>query len=645
MIAQLNDMAQIWWQWMGSMFWQVSLLIIIVTALDMGIRKWAWPQVRYALWALVFIKLIIPPTWEMPTSIISWTQPQVEEQISVRIGISDEIINGGEIISPKDEGNKAGVEVASWKTWLLSGWISGMFIFSLLLIRKMIQFRKWYRQRVKEDIPEWHNELMVTVAKKLKLNKIPAVVFSKDVKSPAVYGITKPYLILPEGYMEKLSKEQAEHVLIHELCHLKRGDLQVHWFCILIQIVYWFNPLLIWARRQMRYICEICCDLSVANILREKTGAYRDTLLKTARELFAENMEPSLGFLGIFEEPFRLVPRLKWLEKKSWENRKRRITTTICSTLFMVVCVMPMAGISQTSDYSYDEINSNQAQEEIEIKSQDTILYKMLIMEADIDKDIFGRTPEDQEVIGMAFHAFTDGINIDGESFEDLEELFGFMDDDPDVKVLSFPRIITAKGSTATMSAAPSADSSMPDIQLKILPINISENNYITQNIELEVVEVVDEEDPARNLIKNINTMLITKDGDIVLVTGITIKDTSSSESIGKNLYVFITPHILEKSSTEDENIVLQNSDEKPRMVQIDMDNIDIKHFIKLISELTGKNFIVGKDVKGKVTLMTPTKLTVDEAYKVFESVLEVNGYTTVPAGNAIKIVTADPGM
>ena len=106
MIAQLNDIAQIWWQWMGSMFWQVSLLIILVTVLDMVIRKWAWPQVRYALWALVFIKLIIPPTWEMPTSIISWIQPQVEEQISVRIGISDETINGGEILSPKDEGNK-----------------------------------------------------------------------------------------------------------------------------------------------------------------------------------------------------------------------------------------------------------------------------------------------------------------------------------------------------------------------------------------------------------------------------------------------------------------------------------------------------------------------------------------------------------
>ena len=437
--------------------------------------------------------------------------------------------------------------------------------------------------------------------------------------------------------MDKLTKEQAEHVLIHELCHLKRGDLLVYWLCILIQIVYWFNPLLIWTRRQMRHICEICCDLSVANILREKTAAYRDTLLKTARKLFAENMEPSLGFLGIFEEPFRLVPRLKWLEKKSWENRKRRVATTICTSLIMVFCVMPMAGISQTSDNGYGE-NSIQAQEDIETKPQDKILYKMLIVEADIDKDIFGRTP-DQMSIGMDFHTFVDGINIDGEYFDDLEELFRYMDGDPDVKVLSFPSIIAAKGSTATMSAAPSADSSMPDIQLKILPININENN-ITQNFELEVIEVVDEEDPTQNLNKNINTTLMVKDGDTVLVTGITLKNNSSSESTGKNLYVFFTPHIIEKSSAEDEDIALQNPDKKPPMVLIDFENVEIIHLIDFISGLTGKNFIVGDSIKGKVTIMSPTKLTVDEAYEVFESVLEVNGYTTIESGSFIKIVS-----
>ncbi|OQY43134.1 MAG: hypothetical protein B6240_13165, partial [Desulfobacteraceae bacterium 4572_87] len=75
--------------------------------------------------------------------------------------------------------------------------------------------------------------------------------------------------------------------------------------------------------------------------------------------------------------------------------------------------------------------------------------------------------------------------------------------------------------------------------------------------------------------------------------------------------------------------------------VTIDFDHVDIPIFIKFISELTGKNFVIDKGVRGKVTIISPNKISVDEAYKVFESVLEVHGFTTIPSGNIIKIVPA----
>jgi general secretion pathway protein D len=75
--------------------------------------------------------------------------------------------------------------------------------------------------------------------------------------------------------------------------------------------------------------------------------------------------------------------------------------------------------------------------------------------------------------------------------------------------------------------------------------------------------------------------------------------------------------------------------------VTIDFDDVDIALFIKFISELTGKNFVVDKAVRGKVTIISPTKISVKEAYKVFESVLEVHGFAAVPAGDVTKIVPA----
>ncbi|MBW2602547.1 MAG: type II secretion system protein GspD, partial [Deltaproteobacteria bacterium] len=75
------------------------------------------------------------------------------------------------------------------------------------------------------------------------------------------------------------------------------------------------------------------------------------------------------------------------------------------------------------------------------------------------------------------------------------------------------------------------------------------------------------------------------------------------------------------------------------KSVTIDFDNVDLLLFVKFISEVTGKNFIIDQKVKGKVNIISPTKISGDEAYMVFQSVLEVHGFTTIEAGNVIKIV------
>lgn len=70
----------------------------------------------------------------------------------------------------------------------------------------------------------------------------------------------------------------------------------------------------------------------------------------------------------------------------------------------------------------------------------------------------------------------------------------------------------------------------------------------------------------------------------------------------------------------------------------VDMDIID---FIEHISAITGKTFIVDGNIRGRVNVVSPEKITQDEAYRLFESVLEVNGFTLVPAGKFIKVVPA----
>jgi len=76
-------------------------------------------------------------------------------------------------------------------------------------------------------------------------------------------------------------------------------------------------------------------------------------------------------------------------------------------------------------------------------------------------------------------------------------------------------------------------------------------------------------------------------------------------------------------------------------LITVNFQDTDLRVVIKFISELTGKNFIVDSKVKGRVTVIAPTKITIEEAYRMFESILQVAGYTTVPAGRVTKIVPA----
>lgn len=73
--------------------------------------------------------------------------------------------------------------------------------------------------------------------------------------------------------------------------------------------------------------------------------------------------------------------------------------------------------------------------------------------------------------------------------------------------------------------------------------------------------------------------------------------------------------------------------------VTLNFKNADIRAFIEFVSGFSGKNFLVDNRVKGNITIVSPTPISEEEAYNVFLSVLEVNGFAAVSSGTVIKIV------
>ncbi len=422
MIDAVNQIAQSWWGWMGPMIWQVSLLILIISAIDLFIRRWAWPQVRYAIWLLILIKLLIPPSWTLPSSLISRWQPLAQARLERVLDVSFRSPKEKDIVTPPSlpsEIKTARPDLQSskettaaqpagssslpagprlgWKAVAMMVWILGMAFFTVLLAYRIARLRRWHRQQVeKKTIPVWYYEILVKTADRLRVGRLPAIVFSNEAKAPAIYGVFRPVLLLPAVYLDSLSQEDAEHVLLHELAHLKRGDLWLNGLCLLVQIFYWFNPLLIWTRRQMKHVREVCCDLTIANLLKEKTVKYRQTLLSTARGLLTESVEPGMGLLGVFEDPFRLVIRLKWLEKRTWENRKLITATVVLVTLFMTAGILPMGrasekrippvAIDQSEFRTMEEAQLKELRLDVEIKIRPPLYAAVLPMIGELNE-------------------------------------------------------------------------------------------------------------------------------------------------------------------------------------------------------------------------------------------------------------------
>ena len=361
MIEQINRMSEIWWNWMWPMFWQVSVLIVVITLIDLVLRKYVWPQVRYALWLLVLVKLLLPPSFALPTGVVSHIRPLVERSVQqpmardISLPLHMEQTGGSEMVE-----SPAPIETSittantaqprlSWHAITMIGWMVTMLLLMLRLLgRHRMLWRIHYRKGCSRDLPRWLPQLLDNTAEKLHLRQTPQVVFSSTVNCPAVLGIFRPVLLLPARSIERLSQQEVEHILLHELAHVKRRDLPVHALCVLLQIFYWFNPLLILVRRQLQRLRELCCDATVAGILRDKTGAYSQTILRTVEWLVNGPRYHGIGLLGLIEDPHHLRVRLEWLKRKPSRHPSLRIATAFILVATMFAFILPMA-TAQTS--------------------------------------------------------------------------------------------------------------------------------------------------------------------------------------------------------------------------------------------------------------------------------------------------------
>jgi uncharacterized protein (TIGR03435 family) len=93
---------------------------------------------------------------------------------------------------------------------------------------------------------------------------LPVPVLSSATRlEPGVFGILKPVLLLPDGITNRLSPDQLAAIVAHEMCHVRRRDNLTAALHMIVEVLFWFYPLVWWIRMRLIEERERACDEEV----------------------------------------------------------------------------------------------------------------------------------------------------------------------------------------------------------------------------------------------------------------------------------------------------------------------------------------------------------------------------------------------
>ena len=277
-----------------------SALALLLLLLRYVLLKKMPSTVYYYAWLLVMLRFALPLPGLVPTEARQseahtaapvYTVSPVEEDAALLTAAPDffdipqtEGLPAGEIreepraSAPAVSAAPATVHESSfdWHSpalWM-SIWAVGA-VFSLgITVCAYLTFTRRLRQRLRRP-----NKFIQTVYASLP-GKKPALWCDRTVRTPLMYGIFSPKIVLPQ---RDYDAEQLGNILRHELTHFRRRDPLYKWLAVVILSAHWFNPLSWMIRREIGRACELSCDETLLRgMSRAEKQSYGNTLLNTA---------------------------------------------------------------------------------------------------------------------------------------------------------------------------------------------------------------------------------------------------------------------------------------------------------------------------------------------------------------------------
>ena len=206
--------------------------------------------------------------------------------------------------------------------WIVLTWL---LIIGLQFIRLTAGLYGVYQLKRRQTFSagEYWNKKTGELSRQLQINKKVRLLQSGIAKIPAVIGYFKPVILFPAGLLASLPVNEVEAILLHELAHIRRKDFLVNLVQHLIEIIFFFNPAVLWVSSLIKSERENCCDDIAVNQTDSKQN-YIKALMSFEGFNLARSSPLANAFSGEKNHLMNRVKRIIYNNNKTLNNMEKK---------------------------------------------------------------------------------------------------------------------------------------------------------------------------------------------------------------------------------------------------------------------------------------------------------------------------------
>ena len=227
--------------------------------------------------------------------------------------------------------------------FLLGIWISGGAFMCVLT------FRSFLRLHALEGsaLPLQHQQvqkLYHSCCNEMRIKKEVPVYSTAFLKSPFTTGFLKPKIYLPIHLISDFNPVELRFIFLHELQHCRQKDALISYWMNFICIIYWFNPFVWRALREIQNDREVSCDSKVLHQLEKSDyHAYGNTLINFAEKLSHFPFPYRAGISGSMKQIKHRILNIAHFQKETKASRLRGIFLFIITASLFLWAVPTLA--------------------------------------------------------------------------------------------------------------------------------------------------------------------------------------------------------------------------------------------------------------------------------------------------------------